>query len=607
MTWFEENPFYGYRKAATEEQYLTFISKLEALDTESLGFRGKLLITTYTDGNEAKYFTGKPNTIIANTVNMLFNSGGRIYLVHNLGYDLPYFIRSIIDRALSCGYELNFGMRTQNVIYSLQVFKDKDRKNLLFELRDSMALFAHGLDKMTATFSPELPKLPKPFDYSVYPPIVFDPGKADHLAYALRDVESLKLAYTRLVELMFTHFGIIPTATAAGSAIKAWQVSIPKTDNDNQKLFYWHSSEISVRTKLEREAYRGGFTWPNFTSVFNDVKCYDFNSSYPASMLLGVPDAYKPSGEITEFIKGLPGVYRCHVVAPDGLRIPVLGTRNKQGQTIWPAGEFETTITSNEIEFARSVGYEVEVINGYVYDGLIYPFNDFIEKCRQLRYEFKDTPIETIAKLLQNSAYGRFGMRNKRYVVTNDEDIIWQLEDANLLQDYNPFFGGYESREFVGAIPIWAAWITAQSRLALLKVCYEIGVENVIYTDTDSIFTTAEMPPKYLDEKEYGKLKLEKEYDVFRAHAPKVYAGIKKGEDKFSGVCKGLKVSSYELEAIFYNRQFSMIGLTTVSNIGAILRGADWIKENQHRNLTNNDTSTTRVYANNGMVLPIVL
>ena len=110
-----------------------------------------------------------------------------------------------------------------------------------------------------------------------------------------------------------------------------------------------------------------------------------------------------------------------------------------------------------------------------------------------------------------------------------------------------------------------------------------------------------------MHETEYGKFKIEKQFSTFRAHSPKVYAGIKVNENEFSGVCKGLKVTQHELAAIYYGRPFSMFGLTTVSTIGAVMRGAELIKENQHRNLTNVESSTSRRYLDDGRVLPIVL
>jgi hypothetical protein len=85
-------------------------------------------------------------------------------------------------------------------------------------------------------------------------------------------------------------------------------------------------------------------------------------------------------------------------------------------------------------------------------------------------------------------------------------------------------------------LPQWAVWITAHARLHLLKTIYDtLGVEAVVYGDTDSITCLGEVPTG----KSYGDFKLEKEWKCFRAIAPKVYAGqLRSGE--WTGACKGI-------------------------------------------------------------------
>ena len=61
-------------------------------------------------------------------------------------------------------------------------------------------------------------------------------------------------------------------------------------------------------------------------------------------------------------------------------------------------------------------GYSFEVIRGYEFEkGNI--FKDYVKKMYELRLEYaKGTPMNLIAKLLMNSLYGKFGMKQERTI-----------------------------------------------------------------------------------------------------------------------------------------------------------------------------------------------
>lgn len=88
-------------------------------------------------------------------------------------------------------------------------------------------------------------------------------------------------------------------------------------------------------------------------------------------------------------------------------------------------------------------------------------------------------------------------------------------------------------------MPHWAVFITANARLSLLEQAYNAGPENVIYGDTDSLTLKRGVENTIDVGDEYGQWKLEKEWQVFRAIAPKVYSGIL-ADGTFKGAAKGL-------------------------------------------------------------------
>ena len=104
------------------------------------------------------------------------------------------------------------------------------------------------------------------------------------------------------------------------------------------------------------------------------------------------------------------------------------------------------------------------------------------------------------------------------------------------------FWIKHEYAEQMKCMPQWAVFITAHARLKLLQAIYAVGPEYVLYGDTDSITVMAGHRNGINIGEEYGQFKHEKDWTVFRAIAPKVYAGKIKTKEgiKYKGAAKGL-------------------------------------------------------------------
>lgn len=77
-------------------------------------------------------------------------------------------------------------------------------------------------------------------------------------------------------------------------------------------------------------------------------------------------------------------------------------------------------------------------------------------------------------------------------------------------------------------LPHWAAWITASARLTLIGLARMVGLDRVIYTDTDSLVVPeaaiTQLAP--MVGSGFGNLKVEGRFDRFRVIAPKCYRGV---------------------------------------------------------------------------------
>ncbi len=435
------------------------------------------------------------------------------WYAHNAQYDWRYIIDDLLEFYPDT---LEFFMRTEADVFLI--------KTADFEMCDSYALWPHSLKKFADTFTPEIPKLEIDIEH-------FDPKNPEHLAYAARDVEILVKALVRFDEIIYKLFNVHMAYTLAATAIKAWRSKINTS--------YYNPKAIETYV---RSAYFGGAVMGRFSdTIHKNVKTYDINSAYPYVMReYGVP--FGAHMQVNYLVKDLPGIYRVLVKTPPDISFPILpkrvSTGSGPGHIVWPRGTFETTVTNVELEFALECGYEIlEIREGLVFNDTVYPFDDLVTFCEATRKEYKGTPFEQVVKLIQNSVYGKYGTRKERttiFIPKCDEDYL----GATQWGVSNKLWIKKEIDDEIMALPQWAVFITAQARIYLLRTIYALGVENVIYCDTDSITTYADLSPARIGDS-YGQFKLEKIWDSFRVIAPKVYVGsLSSGE--MSGAVKGI-------------------------------------------------------------------
>ena len=489
-----------------------------AIDTETAGLGGELLMCQWGLFDEVFVATG-PGMVEKMFETVLQYPKPCIWYSHFAQYDWRYFLEYLTQT----GLPIQIGMRTDTDIYEIRI-ENQDGDTVV--LRDSFALWNSKLEKLAETFCPEFPKLDIDIEH-------FDPSNPDHIAYAKRDIEILLVGLPRLFDLIEKNFGVVAGATTAGTALKAWQKSL-----DFELIF--DASVYGPKELFVREAYYGGLVFLTDTNKHENCVTFDLNSSYPYAMVKdGVP--YGRTSSTDEYVDDKPGIYRCRVRAPDNLIVAILPARDNNGSMRWFKGEFETVVTNVELEFAKRHGYEVlEVYEGLTFEKMVYPFDDFVEHCKFLRKEYKNQPTEMVAKLMQNSLYGKFGSRRERLRMMQSESMTEEDKiDAKPYDDEGEWYTKKELDEDMRCLPQWAVFITAHARIRLLTAVYSIGPENVLYGDTDSITVKGGIEYEIDTGGEYGQWKLEKEWKHFRAIAPKVYSGLLQS-GKWMGAAKGL-------------------------------------------------------------------
>jgi len=452
-----------------------------------------------------------------------------IFYAHFAQYDWRYIVPYLLDN----GFNIEVGMRTDRDVYEVRIILEDGQKIIM---RDSSAIFAQSLKKFASSFCPEIPKLEIDIEH-------FNPHDPDHVKYAMRDVEILRIGMPRFNSLMRDNFGVGLSATAASSAIQAWQHTL---DDDE----YYKCREPGKIENFIRDAYYGGLVFLTDTKKHFLPETYDINSSYPATML----EHDMPVGRCVStknYLKNKLGIYKIRIKAPENLIIPIIPSRDGKGNMRWCSGEFDTCVTGAEIEFAVKHGYIlIAIYEGLVWEKGVKPFTKFINSCREIRKLHKNQPLEIVAKLLQNSCYGKFAtkrVRSRVFQATCDAEKI----GAKPLDIDGRLFVVEEAGDDMACLPEWSTFITAYSRLRLLRAAYEhVGVENCIYGDTDSLTIKAGSKGTLDVGGEYGQFKHEKTWQQFRALAPKVYVGERMidGELVWTGAAKGMTMKAMHAE-----------------------------------------------------------
>lgn len=492
-------------------------------DFETDGLGGPILAASYAFEGEgfAHYISG--GDVLAKLWEVQIRHPEYIWFAHNADYEFRYYIPRLLD----LGKRVQLFARTESDIFMIKInLAEEGEEAEYLVMKDSLAVFPSKLSSFLDVFCPELPKLELDFEKET-----FDPEKPEHIEYSKRDSLGLVTALSRFDDLIFKTYGIHLRSTTAGTAVAAWERMIPK----GVTYFNDTRNEPFIRT-----AYYGGLVFLTDTKLITGGRTYDLNSSYPDAMRKW-PFPMGNAIRTRTYKKGILGIYDVTVRTPENLIVPILPARVGNGKIksiVWPKGEFRTCVTSVELHFAMRHGYEIlKVHEGVVWHKECRPFFEFVETNKKLRLDNSGTALETVAKLMQNSLYGKFGSRRERR-----QFKTWLDETDTDYEPWGDFYLVPEFAEDMKCLPQWAVFITAYARLRLLGDIYAVGPENVIYGDTDSLTVRdcVHLPTGA----DYGDWKLEKEWRSFRAAAPKVYAGElvapnKKGE-KLLGAIKGI-------------------------------------------------------------------
>lgn len=483
----------------------------------------------------------------------------RVFSHNGCKYDLIYFLNStLLDSVAFLGNAVNFKMITWGNIVFVDFF------NFFSTSLDKLAKSWLGIGKAD---HPDF-KLITSETWHQYIDIMED--------YCRKDVNILGELVTRFLA-MVADFGLVDPDAPQGR----WKLEMPMraTTAASLAVSIWkdifNTEWINPCPKDQFHKFRlGGALRGGWCQIFiknptpdqYPIKVYDYNSAYPAIMKdcympvnyistiplknmrlqdwLKSPQARKTS-PATLYLYGVSGwnvkssFKMWHIaqrVDGDGLYY----TRNFAGR-MWVWGcEIEPFVDMADITI-----FEVNVWEG---KKIFTSFIDYLYKIKADAKREGNTPMESFAKLLMNSLYGKLCQHEFPQTVLAEVGRVYEILKARgLLENVqsikkisnthvmaklklNPDDVRLESD---GRMLHISSMVTARQREKMMSDMRAFGLEHIAYCDTDSFFVTngGNVPLDRIDEYELGKLKCEAVIPkTFVGLAAKLYAYVK--EDK---------------------------------------------------------------------------
>jgi len=316
-----------------------------------------------------------------------------------------------------------------------------------------------------------------------------------------------------------------------------------------------------------KEAFYGGFVDVYKVSGEN-VNGYDVNSLYPSSMRnCGVPvgkPIFFTGDPLIKFSKFF-GFAFVEVQAPLNLKNPILPYKmtNKNGSTstINAVGTWEGWYFSEEIKNAEKYGYKFKIIRGYQFQQKKI-FTKYVQELYDIKCNVTpDNPWYTIAKLLLNSLFGRFGMDPEMFIAELMDDVDFdKLHEKGTFKIKDRVELGvkslviYEDTGKVANPNISIAVSAAISSFSRIHMTHFISKysDSICYIDTDGIKTSSVIDKEEIGS-ELGKMKFEGSFKEAVFIAPKVYAGVST-DSVMTVKVKGLKeaISYWLMKQLLY-------------------------------------------------------
>lgn len=439
------------------------------------------------------------------------------YYFHNLKFDGEFIISYLLNNGFTYNHQRKIKSKEFTAIiadsgqwYNMKV-KINSKKTIKFV--DSLKILPFSVDVIAKSFGLPIKKLKINYtEYREEGHVLTD----QEIEYIHNDVaivaKALKILHEQQLEQM----------TQASNAIFDYKRIIGTK-------YYKNWFPILPNDEELRKSYRGGFTYLKEGYSEKDVGdgiVLDVNSLYPSVMyneLLPFGEGRYFDGEYKE--NRLFPLYIQFFTCEFELKpnhIPTLQIRHsaffKQNEYVKSSGgrEYNLCMTSVDLKLFKEQYnlYNVNYHHGYMFYGQKGMFKDYIDKWTDIKIKADiegNNGLRTLAKLMLNALYGRFGLNPNctRKIPYLDKGIVKYARGEE--ETRNPVY-----------IPM-ASFITAYARYKTITSAQSV-YDRFIYADTDSLHLLGtDLPNLEIHDTKLGAWKHESTFDKARFIRQKSY------------------------------------------------------------------------------------
>lgn len=513
--------------------------------------------TSWTDEGVFQYHTMKIGWTYYVRRDLHEDLSGGVWVFHNSQKDINRYIESLYQAKTNLyiiGHNVFFDLQSSGFFryfavwgYKLSFVYDS---GLTYILVIKKGDFTIKVISTTNYFTESLERMGKAFGMEKSTIDFQSSSESELKEYCKQDVKILIEVMRRWFIFIKEHncgsFGL----TRAAQSFKAYQHRFMPEG------LTIHQDETVV--KLEREAYMGGRN-EAFKLGKVDAKkiyCYDVNSMYP-SIMRNQEFPYQLIDYLEyPYMKNLPFIMKNFAVVAEILvdsDEACYAVRYKD-KLIFPVGVFRCFVTTTGLKYALEHGHLKQCYRIAVYEKMNL-FKEYVDYFYHLKVDAKksgDFAVEKMVKVFLNSLYGKFGQKKKIQVIepdNTDTDYfrIDTLDIETMQMETETFMFGSVLRETGevngdNSMVSISAHITEYGRFILHNAIKGVGMGNILYVDTDSIYTSQEQLSSslfHIDQHELGAWGLENEYKKMHIYGCKDYTVD--NEVKIKGVPKTAK------------------------------------------------------------------
>lgn len=450
-------------------------------------------------------------------------------------------------------------------IYQINVYKPTSASSqttlrLICRIQDSCLILPAKLDVLAHCLCPEN-EGKEELDHDSVTVDNLSEKKDEYISYLKQDIYLLGCIMQKAQQIYWDLYKIdvVDKLTIASMALSIFRKQF-LNDEDPDKRIYIPQENVDF---FIREGYYGGHA-DVYKPQGENLIMLDANSLYPSVMGCDMPG--KLIGWFPNLMEGVSKMkledmfgFICALVkCPSDMHKPFLPHKTKDGTLLFPTGLFLGVYFSEELKYAKKLGYEIYPISGYLYERMESPFKGFVNELHNKRVEAKkldNNALAYIHKTTMNSLYGRFAISSKSTVgvlKSKEEAKRMSLEmdgfiDSHRIDEdvYLVFYKSNTASDLIedggkppanAAVQISAA-ITAYARIRMYPY---ISRDDCYYTDTDSIVVENMLPDEDISSTELGKFKIEHFIKRGVFLAPKSYMLETKDNDKTIFKHKGI-------------------------------------------------------------------